>query len=1011
MAITQISQITTRQGLQENLPVLSGGEFGWSYDQRRLFIGNGPNSPIPGNTEILTEISNIMEMLGVYTYQGTDYGYTVSTGNPTVSRSLQEKLDDLTNGRDFAILPNGQDMSTNFNFAITQCYEISLMNNNPEIRRVIDLAPGWYVLNSDFIRILPYVRIRGAGKNNTFIVQMNPNLPTAVLTDAKGQFGGNIGTNNSMVMPGWIAIEGLTLINYGSGDVLQFDSATKSDFKSVGFKGNTQVQQTGTSNGSCINFFASVAPNESMKFFDCDFGGKSFGISANVAVDNVLIDASDFDNLYQGVNLSVMYTTDTITKTTTITSSAPQGSYISASINGIGGVAIKQDGSLWGWGDNSYSGEPLSTGTFEHITGTIASSTPVYTSTYSNGSVLTTNVYLSPTEISSNSTIVINEGVMISTTGTINDYNNISYQNTVVLSSTGEAFIAGAFAGCGVADTNFVTSILYSPDSVHIKYYPISHLPTNVFDFGFMTYIDSNSDLVTTKFSRDYMTGITNPNNAQTEKFAVVLDSTNKWKQVSVGNGFFAGVTTTNELWGMIQYGNTNFAPEFVAGNVRMTKPVQIGTSSNWKSVSCGDQAIVAVDLTGNVWGLGTLSNANGYYVSPLGTGNASAVLTTLTQIPGISNVSTVSIGESLAIAIKNDGTAWYTGDLLQLAYSISPYHSNVYAQLGNSTSWVSASVGPTGAALLDSYNNVWTLGQNSGTSNGPNGLLGLGFLDTVNISPEAIPYPINGMQQTGTNTWVISNTFTSTSSTITTSAGNLNTISGNAYGTNFKIIASTFDNIYAEGITTEHAIGGVQNVVSAFNTFKNVGNNLGTTGVTPVVNFTGNNSYSVDFFSRSINDPVSPVNLNNTLSFAILPNGKMLIGQQLNVGGFNNIILDNSSGNVGLLSFDNVSPLTINYSILRGIDTRYGTLKILPNFGNIVYEEDYFETNDIGITLTPILQGNLINVNYQSTLSGNSASFTISSSSLSLGNSNMTNKTSAVLPNGYQPITPFLNT
>lgn len=60
MAVIQISKIQVRRGLQENLPALSPGEFGWSVDQRRLYIGNGTlaeGSPQTGVTEILTEFS------------------------------------------------------------------------------------------------------------------------------------------------------------------------------------------------------------------------------------------------------------------------------------------------------------------------------------------------------------------------------------------------------------------------------------------------------------------------------------------------------------------------------------------------------------------------------------------------------------------------------------------------------------------------------------------------------------------------------------------------------------------------------------------------------------------------------------------------------------------------------------------------------------------------------------------------------------------------------------------
>jgi hypothetical protein len=63
VAIVQISRITNRKGLQENLPQLAGAELGWSIDSRRLYIGNGTlqeGAPVIGNTEVLTEFSEIL---------------------------------------------------------------------------------------------------------------------------------------------------------------------------------------------------------------------------------------------------------------------------------------------------------------------------------------------------------------------------------------------------------------------------------------------------------------------------------------------------------------------------------------------------------------------------------------------------------------------------------------------------------------------------------------------------------------------------------------------------------------------------------------------------------------------------------------------------------------------------------------------------------------------------------------------------------------------------------------
>lgn len=60
MAVIQISKIQMRSGLQEDLPALDTGEFGWCVDTQRLFIGKGTlqeGAPITGVTEVLTEYS------------------------------------------------------------------------------------------------------------------------------------------------------------------------------------------------------------------------------------------------------------------------------------------------------------------------------------------------------------------------------------------------------------------------------------------------------------------------------------------------------------------------------------------------------------------------------------------------------------------------------------------------------------------------------------------------------------------------------------------------------------------------------------------------------------------------------------------------------------------------------------------------------------------------------------------------------------------------------------------
>ena len=68
MAVIQVSKIQVRSGLQQDLPALDTGEFGWSVDTQRLFIGKGTlaeGAPTTGVTEVMTEYSSGLLALSI----------------------------------------------------------------------------------------------------------------------------------------------------------------------------------------------------------------------------------------------------------------------------------------------------------------------------------------------------------------------------------------------------------------------------------------------------------------------------------------------------------------------------------------------------------------------------------------------------------------------------------------------------------------------------------------------------------------------------------------------------------------------------------------------------------------------------------------------------------------------------------------------------------------------------------------------------------------------------------
>jgi hypothetical protein len=177
VAIVQISRITARKGLDIDLPQpLAGGELGWAIDARQLYIGNGElaeGAPVVGNTEILTEYSDILSYTTAYTYQGAAGGYIVQTGATSgtpISQSLQSRLDSFAVVTDFGAVGDGvTDDTAAINRALFQLYcREATSVENPQPRRSLFFPAGKYLI-SDTIKIPPFALLYGEGAESSIL--------------------------------------------------------------------------------------------------------------------------------------------------------------------------------------------------------------------------------------------------------------------------------------------------------------------------------------------------------------------------------------------------------------------------------------------------------------------------------------------------------------------------------------------------------------------------------------------------------------------------------------------------------------------------------------------------------------------------------------------------------------------------------------------------------------------------------------------------------------------------
>ncbi len=317
MAIVQVSRITNRKGLQENLPQLAGAELGWAVDTRQLYIGNGTleeGAPIIGNTEILTEFSNITE-LSSYTYQDSVVGYTAQTG-PTPSdpvvRTVQDKLDDFADIRDFGAIGDGVTDDTD---AINRAlYQLYCRETNTQIRRSLFFPAGTYRVIQTIV-IPTYAKLIGEGADCT-IIQMDTSADLSSLNqfvarygDSLQQTGVNIGTNGA-TPPKNIEISSMTFKTLEDNTVFLVDQAEQCWFYSVNFIGPLSQSDIITAGSSpvgieAVDFNGTLTlPCTNITLDCCAFQNVSYGVRTGTYAESITISNSKFDTLYMGLWLT-----------------------------------------------------------------------------------------------------------------------------------------------------------------------------------------------------------------------------------------------------------------------------------------------------------------------------------------------------------------------------------------------------------------------------------------------------------------------------------------------------------------------------------------------------------------------------------------------------------------------------------------------------------------------------------------------------------------------------------
>ena len=187
----------------------------------------------------------------------------------------------------------------------------------------------------------------------------------------------------------------------------------------------------------------------------------------------------------------------------------------------------------------------------------------------------------------------------------------------------------------------------------------------------------------------------------------IQIGAATNWATVSAGISHTVATRTDGTLWawgsrldGRIGQGGTTGSQSI---------PIQVGTETNWAHASAGGSHTVAVRTDGTLWVWG--SNWNGQ----LGNGEATGYQPAPIQIGTATNWATVSAKGNHTVAVRTDGTAWAWGNNWngQLGDGTTTSR-NAPVQIGTATNWASVAAGNYFSTGIRENGTLWAWGRNA---------------------------------------------------------------------------------------------------------------------------------------------------------------------------------------------------------------------------------------------------------------------------------------------------------
>ena len=185
----------------------------------------------------------------------------------------------------------------------------------------------------------------------------------------------------------------------------------------------------------------------------------------------------------------------------------------------------------------------------------------------------------------------------------------------------------------------------------------------------------------------------------------VQIGTDTDWQSVSTGNSHTLAIKTDGTLWAWGSNGSSQLGD---GSTTTHTTPFKVGTDTNWRTaIATNGSFSIALKSDGTLWTWGLNSNGQ------LGDGSTTT-RTRPVQVGTATDWRSMAAGSSFALALKTTGTLWGWG--LNSSGQIgdaSTTQRNSPVQVGTATNWRSIATGQSHSCGVKADGTLWAWGSN----------------------------------------------------------------------------------------------------------------------------------------------------------------------------------------------------------------------------------------------------------------------------------------------------------